>query len=153
MRPCLQDKCTDPQKAPDDQEPFFWINFSVASVLEFEVHADQNVLGICFDVDAAAANTSASIGPGPATRAEVHVIVFQENRPLRNEHPFDTTADRPAGRVVRDLRHLRTGRIAYGVIPLRPGHATLRIEQHVRLHEVATASRQGIEPVRVTVLE
>ena len=46
---------------------------------------------------------------GNILRAEAHEIVFGEYRPVRREHPFGTTADRPAGPGVRDLANLRTG--------------------------------------------
>ena len=60
---------------------------------ESVVHANQNSALGRFDAAAGQTGNSAEYG---VARAEVHVITFQKCRPVRREHPFNATTDRPA---------------------------------------------------------
>ncbi len=113
--------------------------------LEFIIHACQDVLNIRFDAGVTRAST------GDIFRTEAHEIVFGEYRPVRREHPFGTSAGRPATPVAGDLAKFRTGRIEKGCLQFRPRAATLHIEQEVRCREIAHTTRHGTKPARVGV--
>ena len=112
------------------------------------VHANQGILDICLGAEDTITTTR---GKGCTSSAEAHVIVFDEHRPVRREHPFDTATSCPTSAVIRELANLRTHTIEKGYVRIGPGPATLPIEQDVRYHEISAASRQGIKPVRATV--
>src|SRR6185312_7250353 len=85
-----------------------------------------------------------------AVRAETEEIVFDEHRPVRQEHPFGAVSG-PAGLVSADLAYDQACRVVEREARLRPRRATLAVEQDVRLHEIADAARQGIEPAHMAV--
>lgn len=126
-------------------------NYALPHLLSLEsvVHANQEILDIRFGAEVNTMNFTDC--NGVTKRAEAHEIVFEEHRPVRREHPFDTSAGCPAGLVLGDLANLRTETIGKGYIVLSPRRATLPIEQEVRSKEIADATRQGIEPARLAL--
>src|SRR5450830_737366 len=82
-------------------------------------------------------------------RAEVHVITFQKRRPVRCEHPFDATTNRPAGPGVRGLATSK--RTAEVCTCMSPCSAALKVEQPGGLYSIAEAGRQGVKPLIIEV--
>jgi len=121
---------------------------ALTCLLELIVQADQSIL----DVGLGTEDTIATTGwESRTSRAEAHKIVFGEYRPVRREHPFDTATSCPTSPVIRELANLRTRTIEKGYVRIGPRRAALRIEQHVRCDEIAAASRQSIEPMRMAI--
>ena len=80
---------------------------SLTDDLEFVVHTNQNVLDIRFAAKSTASRADAGCY-GITKCAEAHVAVFQERGPVRYEHPFNATTNRPAGLSAGDLANLAT---------------------------------------------
>ena len=60
------------------------------------VHADQDSGLGRFGAEGADASWTGRGEYGAIARAEVHPIPFQKRRPVRREHPFNATTNRPA---------------------------------------------------------
>lgn len=88
---------------------------------------------------------------GRTSRAEAHEIVLKKDRPVRHEHPFDVAADRPAALVLGEFANLHAGTIEKREIRLCPCRATLRVEQQIRLHEIAGTGRQSIKSSHIAI--
>jgi hypothetical protein len=116
--------------------------------LKFIVHASQDILDVCLATKRARAATTDN---GRTSRAEAHEVVFKKDRPARHEHPFDAAADRPSGLVLGEFANLRARTVENREIRLCPSRAPLRVEQQVRLHEIADTTRQSVKPSHVAV--
>src|ERR1022692_1857099 len=115
------------------------------------VHTDQDITLGRFGGDGVDGCAGADDGHAHAARvrAEVHVITFQKRRPVRCEHPFNATTDRPAGPGVGGLAtNKRTAEVC---TCMSPGGAALKVEQPVGLYRIAEAGRQGVEPLIIEV--
>jgi len=75
-------------------------SFDELGGLELIVHAHQDILNIGFGAQDGTNAASTANYEARTPRAEAHVVVFNEERPMRYEHPFDATASRPAGAAV-----------------------------------------------------
>ena len=97
-----------------------------------------------------AAQTDAARGDYIAIgRAEVHVVAFQKCRPMRREHPFNATTNRPACSGPVGTANVKTTNVDVCTV-LGPGGAALEVPQPGGSERIADAAGQGVEP---TILE
>src|SRR6476660_8306343 len=68
--------------------------------LELIVHAHEDILDIRFGAEDPAGRPDRADCKARAARAKAHVVIFNKQRPVRYEHPFDAAARRPAGAAV-----------------------------------------------------
>ena len=68
----------------------------MAEDLELVVHTDQHVLDVAFSAEGAARCTDTRVHR-VAECAKAHLVVFEERRPMRPEHPLGASASRPTG--------------------------------------------------------
>ena len=115
--------------------------------IEFVVHADQDSGRGRFGTEATTNGTDRTdrgdyIAIG---RAEVHVVAFQKCRPMRREHPFNATTNRPACSGPVGTANLKTTNGEVCTV-LGPGGAALKVPQPGGSERIADAAGQGVEP-------
>src|SRR5262245_14177515 len=121
------------------------IRSALANPPESIVHAHQNSLNIGLGgEDIVSAKNSTAGKARVALKAQI--IVFEEHGPVRHELPFHATTSRPAGATGLRARNL-TEIVDKLCLRMRPRRTALRVEQQVRLGEIAYATRQNVEPL------
>src|SRR5262249_40418774 len=113
--------------------------------VESEIDAGQHGLDILSDVPCFADSAPDEI-EWNGTGSEIHEIVFEEERPIRHEHPFGAAADRPTG--ARDVGKVE-GRAELGrqVVIAQPDPAAFDVEQPVQLDRKADPPGERAKPM------
>src|SRR6266568_2524113 len=115
--------------------------------IEAEIEADENRLDILPDVPALA-ETAVRSGEWDGLGSESHVVVFDERRPIGQEHVFkaDTGGPPGAGGVGTFDGHTQT-LVENGVTIANPGDTAFDIEQPSGDQRVPEPARDGREPI------
>src|SRR6476620_9782161 len=119
--------------------------------IESVVHADQDSGRGRFGTEGTTSRTGNEVrGDYIAIgRAEVHVVAFEKCRPMRREHPFNATTNRPACSGPVGTANIKTSNGEVGTV-LGPGGAALEVPQPGGSERIADAAGQGVKP---TILE
>ena len=99
--------------------------------IESVVHADQDSGRGRFGTEGTTSGTDRDGRGGDYIaigRAEVHVVAFQKCRPMRREHPFNATTNRPACSGPVGTANLKTINVDVCTV-LGPGGAALEVPQ------------------------
>src|SRR5271170_5488489 len=120
--------------------------WSSRSGVGVKVHAKRDELNALFDIDRPGDAADRAVDEGHIVGAEAVIVVFQSDRPILPQRPFDTSARGPADSVFRPLETVILEGVEVVVFITGAGKAAFGIE-HPAVPRIADACGRAHQKV------